>query len=134
MRSFDIQVIRLYLHVLSAAVWVGGQIVLVGLLPTARSLGEDVPRRVGRAFNRVAAPAFAVLVVTGLWNLFEVSLSNRPTQYHVVLFVKLLFVAASGLGAAFHTKGDSKVVLAVGGSMAGLGGLVAMLLGVWMHG
>ena len=134
MVPFDLHVIRLFLHVLAAAIWVGGQIVLVGLLPTARSLGDDVPRQVGRAFNKVASPAFGVLVITGLWNLMEVSLTNRPTQYHVVLFIKLLFVAASGIGAAFHTKGGTKVALAVGGSMAGLGGLGAMLLGVWMHG
>lgn len=134
MVPFDLHVIRLFLHVLAAAVWVGGQIVLVGLLPTARSLGDDAPRRIGRAFNKVAWPAFAILVATGLWNLLEVSLTNRPTQYHMVLFIKLLFVAASGIGAAFHTQGASRVALAVGGSMAGLGGLVAMLLGIWMHG
>lgn len=134
MVPFDLHVIRLFLHVLAAAVWVGGQIVLVGLLPTARSLGEDVPRQIGRAFNKVAAPAFGVLVITGLWNLMEVSLTDRPTKYHVVLFVKLLAVALSGIGAAFHTKGGTKVALAVGGTMSGLGGLVALLLGIWMHG
>lgn len=134
MVPFDFHVIRLFLHVLAAAVWVGGQIVLVGLLPTARSLGEDVPRQIGRAFNKVAAPAFGVLVITGLWNLMEVSLTDRPTKYHVVLFVKLLAVALSGIGAAFHTKGRTKVALAVGGTMSGLGGLVALLLGIWMHG
>lgn len=134
MVPFDLHVIRLFLHVLAAAVWVGGQIVLVGLLPTARSLGDEVPRQMGRAFNKVAWPAFSVLVITGLWNLLEVSLTDRPTRYHMVLFAKLLFVAASGIGAAFHTKGGSKVALAVGGSMAGLGGLVALFLGVWMHG
>lgn len=134
MVPFDLHVIRLFVHVLAAAVWVGGQIVLVGLLPTARSLGDDVPRQIGRAFNKVAWPAYALLVITGLWNLMEVALTDRPTKYHVVLLVKLLFVAASGIGAAFHTKGGTKVALAVGGSMAGLGGLAAMLLGIWMHG
>ncbi len=48
---------RLFVHVLSASVWVGGQIVLVGLVPTVRELGPDAPRRVARAFNRIAWPA-----------------------------------------------------------------------------
>ena len=63
--------VRLSLHVLAATVWVGGQFVLVGLLPTVRGLGEDVPRIVARAYNRIAWPAFAVVVVTGIWNLVE---------------------------------------------------------------
>ena len=47
----------------------------------------------------------------------------------MVLFVKLLAVAASGIGAAFHTKGGTKVALAVGGATSGLRGLVARMLG-----
>ncbi|MDA8301079.1 MAG: hypothetical protein M0005_05925 [Actinomycetota bacterium] len=42
-----IEGIRLSLHVLAATVWVGGQITLAGLVPTARQLGQDAPRRVG---------------------------------------------------------------------------------------
>ena len=45
----------------------------------ARCHGDEVPRQIGRAFNKVASPAFGILVVTGLWNLFEVSLTDRPT-------------------------------------------------------
>ena len=32
--------LRLFLHVTAAAVWVGGQFVMLGLLPTARQLGD----------------------------------------------------------------------------------------------
>jgi putative copper export protein len=35
--------IRLTLHVLAATVWVGGQFVVAGLLPTVRSLGPEAP-------------------------------------------------------------------------------------------
>jgi uncharacterized membrane protein len=35
--------IRLYLHVLAATVWVGGQLTLAGLVPGLRALGPDAP-------------------------------------------------------------------------------------------
>ena len=45
--------VRLSLHVLAATVWVGGQIVVAGLLPTVRALGGDATKRVARAFGRI---------------------------------------------------------------------------------
>lgn len=86
-----------------------------------------------RAFNRLAWPAFGVLVATGVWNLLEVEVGDRPTRYHVVLGIKLLAVTASGVSTV-HVVSRSKVALAVGGSLAGLGALVALFLGVWLHG
>ena len=48
--------VRLSLHVLGATVWVGGQFVLAGLLPTPAAVGDDAPTTVARAFepDRVA--------------------------------------------------------------------------------
>jgi putative copper export protein len=46
--------LRLTLHVLSASVWVGGQIVLGGLVGPSRSLGPEAPRALARAFARLA--------------------------------------------------------------------------------
>ena len=46
--------IRVFLHLLGVAGWVGGQIVMVGLLPLLRSLGPDVPRIAAVRFARVA--------------------------------------------------------------------------------
>ena len=57
--------IRLFLHVLAATVWVGGQITLAALVPVLRRLGAELPRSAARAFNRVAWPAFGVLILTG---------------------------------------------------------------------
>lgn len=122
--------LRVTLHVLAATVWVGGQITLAGLLPTVRSLGDDVPRRVARAFNRIAWPAYAVLVATGAWNLLEVQVGDRDTDYHVTLGVKLLIVALSGAAAAVHATTRARAVLAASGAVGGLSALVAVLLGV----
>ena len=54
--------LRLTLHVLAATVWVGGQIVMMGLVGPARSLGGDATKVLARAFARMAWPAFLVLV------------------------------------------------------------------------
>ena len=52
--------VRLFLHVLAATVWVGGQLTLAFLVPPLRRLGAELPRAAARAFNRVAWPAFTV--------------------------------------------------------------------------
>ena len=122
--------IRLFVHILAATVWVGGQFTLAGLVPTVRSLSPEAPRVVARQFNRIAWPAFAVLVLTGLWNLAEADLGDRTTEYQVTLFVKLVVVAISGISAAFHIRATSKVGLAVGGALSALSALAAVFLGI----
>src|SRR6516165_2106831 len=67
--SVNWDTIRLFLHVLAATIWVGGQITLAALVPVLRRLGAELPRAAARRFNQVAWPAFAVLVVTGIWNI-----------------------------------------------------------------
>ena len=86
MLPVSITTIRLYLHVLAATVWVGGQITLAGLVPGLRSLSPEAPRVVARHFNRIAWPAFVVLGVTGLWNLTAVHLRDAVERVsrHVV--------------------------------------------------
>src|ERR1022692_1411034 len=49
--------VRLFLHVLDATVWVGGQLTLAVLVPVLRTQGPDAPRRAARRFNLVAWPA-----------------------------------------------------------------------------
>lgn len=118
---------RLFLHVLAASIWVGGQFALAGLLPTVRSWGEDAPRQAGRAFNRLAWPAYGVLVVTGLWNLFDLPLDHLQ---HPWIELKVLAVLLSGLGAAAHQMArGNKAVVAAGGAASALFGVAAMYLG-----
>lgn len=118
---------RLFLHVLAASIWVGGQFVLAGLVPTVRTLGEDAPRKVARAFNRIAWPAYGVAVVTGLWNVFELPLDDLQ---HPWIELKVLAVALSGVGALVHQQArGNKALLAVGGAAASVFAVVAMYLG-----
>jgi putative copper export protein len=126
--------IRLFLHVLAAAVWVGGQFTLAGLVPALRALGPDAPRTVARRFNRVAWPAFGVLFVTGLWNLAETNVGDQPPQWIATLFAKLTVVALSGVSAALHTRAATRKALAVWGALSGLSALLALFYGVQLHG
>lgn len=125
--------VRLVLHLLAATIWVGGQLTLAGLVPTLRSTADDAPRAAARAFNRVAWPAYGVLVATGVWNLAEVSFDDRDTDYQVTVLVKLLVVAASGIAAFLHARARSKAALAIGGAASGLTALLALFLGVLLR-
>ena len=125
--------IRLFLHVLAACVWVGGQLVLGALVGPLRAASAEAPRAAARAFNRIAWPAFVVLLATGIWNLVAIDVSSTSTAYQVTLMLKLTMVAITGIGAAFHAGARSKLALALGGAMSGLGGLLALFLGVLLH-
>ncbi len=134
MLPLEIDHLRLTLHVLAATVWVGGQLTLGALVPTVRTLGPDATRLVARRYNQVAWPAFGILVLTGIWNLLEADVADRSTAYQVTLMVKLVVVAASGVGAFLHTISTTKVGLAVWGAVGLLGALLAVLLGVQLRG
>lgn len=127
--ELDATTIRLFLHLLAVSVWVGGQIVLVGLLPVLRRIGDDAPARVARQFNRVAWPAFGLAVVTGIWNLSEVGLGDRSTGYQVAILVKLALVALSGVAAWLHAVAERRVNVAIWGAVTGMASIAAMLFG-----
>jgi putative copper export protein len=129
-RPFTDDTLRISLHLLAVTVWVGGQLVLAGLVPGLREISADAPARVARRFNRIAWPAYGVVVATGVWNLFAVRVADASTEYLVTLFVKLLVVATSGIGAFLHTRATSKAGLAIGGAVAGVGAVTALFLGV----
>ena len=118
---------------LAATVWVGGQLTLGALVPVLRGVGEDAPSRVARRFNRVAWPAFVVLVVTGIWNVVEIDVGAQSTNYQVTLFVKLVIVAVSGIAAWAHANAKTRVVLAVGGAVTGVAALASLFLGILLR-
>ncbi len=134
MLSVHASTIRLFLHVLAATIWVGGQLTLAGLVPGARRLGADAPRVLARRFNLIAWPAFAVLVATGIWNLTAVDAADAGTRYDVTLGVKLAVVALAGVSAWAHSVSRSRAGLAVWGALSGLSSVGALFLGVLLHG
>jgi putative copper export protein len=118
--------IRLFLHVLGATVWIGGQIALAALVPVVRANGgSEATRAAARRFQMVAWPAFALLIGTGIWNLLEVDISQQSSSYQTTLAVKLVLVVISGFGAFGHTALMRRNP-ALGGAFAGIGLLAAL--------
>lgn len=119
--------VRLFLHVLAATVWVGGQLTLGALVPALRGY-EGVPRVAARRFNTVAWPAYAVLVLTGIWNM--AAAGDTSGAYRTTLTVKLAFVLLSGVTAFLHTRSKTARGLAVWGAAGALSALIALFFGV----
>lgn len=122
--------VRLFLHVIAATVWVGGQLTLAGLVPGLRAIDPSAPRAVARRFSYIAWPAFAVLVITGGWNMSAVDFSEKSTDYQVTMFVKLTLVALAGVGAFLHAQSHTKRGLAVWGAIGGLSSIATLFFGI----
>ena len=132
MKTIDAETLRLFLHVLAASVWVGGQLTLAALVPALRAAGAEVPKAAARAFNRIAWPAFAVLVVTGVWNV--VAESDDSADYQRTLMVKYALVLLSGVTALLHARASSRRGMAVFGALTGLTALGALFVGIVLAG
>jgi len=133
----------LWIHVLAACVWIGGQITLGLVMPMLRPT-PDVMRDIARRFQNLAWAAFAVLVGTGFINLHDagVSLAHlNATPQARTLSIKLVFVFISGAAAAIHAywvaprmrdSSPTKRAAAAGalGGVSLLAAMVAALFGV----
>ena len=128
----DLETLRLFLHVLAATVWVGGQIVLAALVPALRAAGADVPRAAARAFSSIAWPAFGVLLLTGIWNV--AAEGDRGRAYEVTLVVKLVLVGISGASAYAHAKATTRAGMAVFGALSGISALATLFVGIVLAG
>ena len=124
------ETIRLFLHVLAATVWVGGQLTLAALVPALRGGGSDLTRAAARQFNRIAWPAFGVLVLTGIWNVLAEG-DKRPAYEHT-LMVKYTLVVASGVTAYLHARAGSRTAMAVFGALTGLAALATLFVGIML--
>jgi putative copper export protein len=133
----------LWIHVLAACIWIGGQITLGMIMPMLRTV-PDVMRDIARRFQNLAWGAFAILIVTGLINLHDagISLTNlNATPQSRTLSIKLIFVFISGAAAALHAywvtprmrnASHAKRAAAVGtlGGISLLAAMLAALFGV----
>ncbi len=129
MLSPTIDTIRLFLHILSAAIWVGGQFALAGIIPGLRHLGPEATKIAAEGFARVAWPAFVVAVVTGIWGTSDLE-ADTSGAYLAVLGIKLLLVVAAGGSAGVHAISSSKPIKAITGALGGVFGIAIVFLGV----
>jgi putative copper export protein len=97
------------LHVLAAAVWVGGTVALVFIaVPMARMFeGEDrarALRRLGTGWRPLGWSMLAILAGTGLVLAGEdgVFSGRASTRFYAVFAVKVALVAALAAGAFVH--------------------------------
>lgn len=133
--NFGSDQIRIILHLLAVIIWLGGQIVMLGLLPVLRNAGADIPAAAARAWSRIAWPAFAVAVVTGIWNILAVDLGNVSSGYNAIFGIKMLLVVITGLAAALHQSTDKPALKGLTGALGFIAALLAMIFGVLMgHG
>ncbi len=89
-------------HVLGAAVWTGGLLVLAGVATRLRGAAADVAAR----FSAVAGWCFAIVAVSGLasaWIRLG-SPSALGTRYGGVLLLKIVLLLALGLAGWWHRR------------------------------
>jgi len=130
MLPIDVDVIRVTLHVLAATIWVGGQIVLVALMPTLQRKAPEAVVPAARAFAWVSWPAFAVLIITGLWS-YPFGLGDELGKpFQTTMGIKLTLVILSGVGVALHTFAKHRVLKAIWGAVGLLCAVGALLFGV----
>lgn len=96
--------IVLWVHVLAACVWIGGQVAVAVLMPALRGV-DGIAAVAGRRFELVAWPAYATLIITGALNARNAGITWGDLVASPVgktLLVKLGFVLLSGAAAALH--------------------------------
>ncbi len=125
--------IRLFLHVLSASIWVGGHVVMGFAAKPLSDLAPDARGTFTRAYSAVVWPAFVVVFATGIWNLVEVDITNTDSAYQVTVLLKITVAIASAVFAAVEQFGRTRVVIAIGGALGALSALAAVFLGVLLR-
>lgn len=130
--NFSADDLRTMLHLLGVTVWLGGQILMLGLLPVLRGLGGDAPKKAAAGFGRVAWPAFVLIIITGIWNVFAVDMANVSFGWSMVFGIKFLLVIVTGLAAWLHQRTDNPAMRGATGGIGFVAALVALVLGVLM--
>ncbi|MEO8687883.1 MAG: hypothetical protein ABI611_06655 [Solirubrobacteraceae bacterium] len=110
-----------FLHLVALAFFVGGQLVLVVVVPVVRRHGGDLALRgVARRFGIGSLVAIVVLVATG-----AAMASHFALWHDDVLRLKLMFVVLIGVLIALHIAAPRSRALSVAV-------LLASLLVVWL--
>ena len=132
MISPTIDSLRTMLHLVAVAVWVGGQIVLAGVVPALRQSSPAALPIIARSFARVAWPAMVLIIFTGVWGLSEIDASDRSGEYLATFGIKMILVGAAIVATIIHSAGETKLAKALGGAIGLLASVVAMYLGTLM--
>ncbi len=125
--------IRLFLHVIGATIWVGGQLVFAALVPVLKAKDAALPKLVAKQFNKIAWPAFGILIITGFWNLATLP-KDLPSSYHAAVGIKMSVVTLSGVAAYLHSRAKGTKGMALWGAASGFAAISATYVGVLLAG
>lgn len=108
------QAIITWIHLVSAAVWVGGSLFFGAVLaPVLRKMSMSLEERiqfmikVGRRFNKIAIPSLIILIVTGVYSshpFFTKPELLLSSDYGYLLLIKILLVIALIITFAIHVR------------------------------
>jgi putative copper export protein len=132
MISPTIDSVRIFLHILSVAIWVGGQIVLAGIVPALRQSAPHAMSVVAQSFARIAWPAMVVVVFTGMWGLGSINITDQSSAYLSTFGIKMLLVGLAIVATIVHSAGTSRASKAIGGAVGLLTSLLAAYAGILM--
>ena len=122
--------LRTFLHILAVCVWLGGQIVLAGVVPKLRKTNPDALSDIAKGFAAIAWPAMILIVFTGAWGLAEIDTADQSSAYMVTFGIKMLLVATAIIATVIHSNGASKIAKGLGGAIGLLATLFAAYCGV----
>jgi len=122
--------LRIFLHLIAVSVWVGGQIVLAGLVPQVRAIAPQAMSPIAKGFARVAWPAMVVIVFTGAWGLASTEAADKGTEYMTTFGLKMLLVGFAVAATIIHSVGTTKLAKALGGAVGLFASLAAAYAGI----
>ena len=107
-------VLVFWVHLTCASIWVGGSLFLgIVLAPMLGTIAESptdrltLMLRIGRRFNRIALPAFIILIITGIYNSRAFLLQPDlllDSEYGVILLIKIIFVIVTLIVYVVHIR------------------------------
>ena len=108
------QAILSWIHLTSAAIWVGGSLFIGAVLaPILKTMSYSMEERlemmikVGRRFNKIAIPSLIILIVTGIYNSSSYFTNHNllvTTDYGNLLAIKIALVVALIVTYAIHVR------------------------------
>jgi len=108
------QAIITWIHLVSAAVWVGGSLFIGAVLaPLLKKMSMPLEERiqmmiqVGRRFNKIAVPSLIILIITGIYNSQQIITnpdSLLTTSYGSFLLIKIILVIILIIAFIIHVR------------------------------
>ena len=108
------QVVITWIHLTSAAVWVGGSLFIGAVLaPILKSMSFSLEERlqmmirVGRRFSKIAIPSLIILIGTGIYNSYSFFNNSNllfSTDYGNWLLIKIILVVALIITYIIHVR------------------------------